>query len=114
MIFAVGSDEQLFDLLRRGSKLTIAVAGAAHEFALSGTSASLSAVRACVDKARQLAGEPTGPQAARGTITREALSKLFQQAGLQNVRFVPRDQLPRSEEHTSELQSLMRSSYASF
>lgn len=94
MVIPVGADGQLFELLRRGAKLSVAVNDQNFEFALTGTAASLNAVRACVDKARELAGEPVGPQAAQAGISREAMAALLERAGVKGVKFVRHEDLP--------------------
>lgn len=96
MVTAVGQDEALFERLRRGSRLTVTIDQDSHQFALTGTAASLGAVRACVDRARQLAGQPPGGAGQqRGTLTAQQMAGLLRQAGIENVRFaVPADLPP--------------------
>src|SRR3546814_10448563 len=71
------------------------------------------AIDAVVDELRDRYGEP--PREVEGLIAVARLRRRAARAGLADVVAMgPNLRLARSEEHTSELQSLMRISYAVF
>src|SRR3546814_8047249 len=109
----VDAGEQVENLLE-GRDLELAVVGGAAQ----ARDTFLCAQRLQFGK-REILGEPARDRLAVDRLRRLSIrifGMIGDVGGLRNLILVPRDEhpVPRSEEHTSELQSLMRISYAVF
>lgn len=102
LLIPLGTEAELLEVLKRGSTMTLTVSEGEFRFPLTGTMASLTAMRDCVDAARELiaeaqaqAGGPMAmaPQPAPATLgmTLGGLRGLLDAAGLDagdSVRFL--------------------------
>lgn len=92
LMVTTGIDDQLIELLMRGNNLDVTTDYGNYRFALSGTFNSITALRGCIDTARQLAAEARASGAAGSSaMTDRALVSILTQAGLQDVEVEPQD-----------------------
>ena len=94
LMVTTGQNDQLIELLMRGNALFVTVDQGSYQFALSGTFNSITALRSCIDTARQLAAEAratAGAGAAGAPLNGPALVNLLRAAGLESASVAPQD-----------------------
>lgn len=102
-IVGIGTNEQLIELLKRGSTLTVTTPNVEASVPLSGTFDALAQLRECVNTANQLVnqlategeGAPQGPPG----MGEDALRRILEDhAGLEDVTITSREDLPEEQQ----------------